>query len=96
MDRDDSLDVEFTSEADADQAETLDKLIGRKIWNVELLEDDTQSMIKICLSQEDDDYLLIHCEGADLYLVEPKMKVSPLKTTSCKARGELFSCVPRG
>ena len=74
MDRDDSLDVEFTSKADADQAETLDKLIGRKIWNVELLEDDTQSMIKICLSQEDDDYLLIHCEGADLYLVEPKMK----------------------
>ena len=36
MDRDDSLDVEFTSEADADQAETLDKLIGRKIWNVNL------------------------------------------------------------
>ena len=74
MDGDDSLDVEFTSEADEQQAETLDKLIGRKIWNVELLEDDTQSMIKICLSQEDDDYLLIHCEGADLYLVEPKMK----------------------
>lgn len=74
MDGDDSLDVEFTSEADANQAETLDKLIGRKIWNVELLEDNTQSMIKICLSQEDDDYLLIHCEGADLYLVEPKMK----------------------
>lgn len=74
MDGDDSLDVEFTSEADEKQAETLDKLIGRKIWNVELLENDTQSMIKICLSQEDDDYLLIHCEGADLYLVEPKMK----------------------
>lgn len=74
MDGDDSLDVEFTSEADEKQAETLDKLIGRKIWNVELLEDNTQSMIKICLSQEDDDYLLIHCEGADLYLVEPKMK----------------------
>lgn len=74
MDGDDSLDVEFTSEADEQQAETLDKLIGRKIWNVELLEDNTQSMIKICLSQEDDDYLLIHCEGADLYLVEPKMK----------------------
>ena len=74
MDGDDSLDVEFTSEADEQQAETLDKLIGRKIWNVELLEDDTQSMIKICFSREDDDYLLIHCEGADLYLVEPKMK----------------------
>jgi len=96
MDEDDSLDIEFISEADADQAETLDKLIGRKIWNVELLEDDTQSMIKICLSQEEDDYLLIHCEGADLYLVEPKNEGSPLKTTSCKARGKPFSCVPRG
>ena len=74
MDQEDSLEIEFTSEADEQQAETLDKLIGRKIWNVELLEDDTQSMIKICFSREDDDYLLIHCEGADLYLVEPKMK----------------------
>ena len=76
MDQEDNLDldVEFISEADSKQAETLDKLIGRKIWNVELLEDNTQSMIKICFSQEEDDYLLIHCEGADLYLVEPKMK----------------------
>jgi len=74
MDKEDNLDVEFTSEADEKQAELLDRLIGRKIWNVELLEDDSQSMIKICLSPVEDDYLLIHCEGADLYLVEPKMK----------------------
>lgn len=74
MDQEDNLklDVKFISEADSKQAETLDKMIGRKIWNIELLEDDTQSMIKICFSEDDSDYLLIHCEGADLYLVEPK------------------------
>ena len=74
MDREDSLDVEFYSEADEAQAEALDKLVGRKIWNVELLEDDKQSMIRIFFSENEDDYLLIHCEGADLYIVEPKPK----------------------
>jgi len=74
LDREDSLDVEFYSEADEAQAEALDKLVGRKIWNVELLEDDKQSMIRIFFSENEDDYLLIHCEGADLYIVEPKPK----------------------
>ena len=62
------------NEADSNQAEMLDKLIGRKIWNVELLEDEVggQSLIKMFFSDEEDDYLMIHCEGADLYLVEPK------------------------
>ena len=72
MDREDSLDVEFISEADETQAETLDKLVGRKIWNVEFLSDDETAMIKICFSENEEDYLLIHCQGADLYLVEPK------------------------
>jgi hypothetical protein len=62
------------NEADSNQAEMLDKLIGRKIWNVELIEDEVggQSLIKMFFSAEEDDYLMIHCEGADLYLVEPK------------------------
>ena len=72
MDQEDSLDIEFTAEADGKQAETLDKIVGRKIWNVELLEDNHQSMIKICFSEDESDYLIIHCDGADLYLVEPK------------------------
>ncbi|MAB53497.1 hypothetical protein [Marinobacter sp.] len=69
MDQENSI-----NEADENQAETLDKLTGKKIWNVELLEDDKQSMIRIFFSDQEDDYLLIHCEGADLYLVEPKPK----------------------
>tara|TARA_R110000796_G_scaffold3509_2_gene13662 strand:- start:1281 stop:1505 length:225 start_codon:yes stop_codon:yes gene_type:complete len=62
------------NEVDFNQAEMLDKLAGRKIWNVELLEDEVggQSLIKMFFSEEEDDYLMIHCEGADLYLVEPK------------------------
>lgn len=74
MDEEASVDVDFISEADEKQAEALDKVVGKNIWNVELLEDNTQSMIKILFSEKEDDYLLIHCEGADLYLVEPKPK----------------------
>jgi|TARA_R110000787_G_scaffold155_1_gene506 hypothetical protein len=68
--------VEFISEADDEQAAMLDKLTGKKIWNVELIEDPDadQSMIRIFFSPEEDDYLMIHCEAASLYLVEPKPK----------------------
>lgn len=60
------------SEVDSDQAEMLDKLAGKKIWNIELLEDETQSMIKIIFNQEEDEFLIIHCEAASLYLIEPR------------------------
>jgi len=65
------------SEADSNQVELLDKLIGKKIWNIELLEDpdEGQSVIRIFFSDDEEDYLMIHCEGADLYVVEPKPKV---------------------
>ena len=71
MDWEDSI-----SEADSDQADMLDKLTGKKIWNVELVEDNIgeQSLIKLFFSSEEDDYLMIHCEGASLYLIEPKPK----------------------
>ncbi len=63
-------------EADDKQTEILDKVTGKKIWNVELLEDEDggQSLIKILFSEEEDDCLMIHCEGADIYLLEPKPK----------------------
>lgn len=68
--------VEFISEADDEQAAMLDKLTGKKIWNVELVEDpdEDQSMIRIFFTPKEDDYLMIHCEGASLYLIEPKPK----------------------
>ena len=65
------------SEADSNQVALLDKLVGKKIWNIELLEDpdEDQSVIRIFFSDDEEDYLMIHCEGADLYVVEPKPKV---------------------
>jgi len=63
-------------EADDKQADMLDKVAGKKIWNIELLEDEdgSQSLIKILFSEGEDDCLMIHCEGADIYLLEPKPK----------------------
>lgn len=69
MDQEDSL-----SELNADQAVVIDKLIGRKIWNIEILEDESESVVKIFFSEEDDDYMMIHAEGMTLYVIEPKPK----------------------
>ena len=71
MDRED-LDIEFTPENQETAQDTLEKVAGRRITHVELLEDNTQALIKICFSKDKDDYLLIHAEGANLYLVEAK------------------------
>jgi len=70
MDRE-SLEVEFEPEQES-KNETLEKIIGRTILSVELLEEDTQAMIKICFSKDKEDFLLIHAEGANIYLIEPK------------------------
>ena len=55
MDKEDSI----ISELDSEQARAVDELIGKKIWNIEILEDGEQSMVKIEFSEEEGDYLLI-------------------------------------
>jgi len=73
MDENDSL----ISELDSEQASAIDSVIGRKIWNVEILEDGDQSMVKIMFSEDDDsDFILIHAEGMDMYIVNQKPKVT--------------------
>ena len=73
MDENDSL----ISELDSEQANAIDSVIGRKIWNVEILEDGDQSMVKIMFSEDDDsDFMLIHAEGMDMYIVNQKHKVT--------------------
>mgnify|MGYP003637712221 FL=1 len=69
MDKENSL-----SELDADQAETVDKLIGRKIWNIEIIEDEEEAVVKILFSEAEDDYMMIHASGMTLYVIEPKPK----------------------
>ena len=73
MDENDSV----ISELDSEQARAIDSVIGRKIWNVEILEDGDQSMVKIMFSEDDDsDFILIHAEGMDMYIVNQKPKVT--------------------
>jgi len=65
------------SELDAQQAEAVDSVIGKKIWNIEILEDGDQSMVKIMFSEdEDSDFILLHAEGLDMYIVNQKPKVT--------------------
>ena len=72
MDRQNSI-----SELDFPQAETIDKLIGRKIWNIEIIEDEEEAVVKILFSEAEDDYMMIHASGMTLYVIEPKPKALP-------------------
>lgn len=62
------------TEVDFEQAEMLDRLIGSKIYNIEILEEDNQAMIKIILDGNDDKFILIHAQGMNMFVVEPKPK----------------------
>ena len=65
------------SELDSEQANAVDSVIGQKIWNIEILEDGDQSMVKIMFSEdEDSDFILLHAEGLDMYIVNEKPKVT--------------------
>ena len=67
----------ITTELNSEQARAIDEVIGKKIWNIEILEDGDESMVKIMFSEEDDsDFMLIHAEGMDMYIVNQKPKVT--------------------
>ena len=71
MDTEDSL-VQRIEELDSDQANIIDSLIGRKIWNIEILEEKNESAIKIQVSEQELDYILIYGKDMDMYVVTPK------------------------
>jgi len=75
MDREDSIE-ELISELSSEQAKVIDSLIGRKIWNIEILEDKDESAIKIYFSDMEGDYMLIHGENMDMYVINPKPDVT--------------------
>ena len=65
------------SELDAEQANAVDSVIGTKFWNIEILEDGDESMVKIMFSEDDNsDFILLHAEGLDMYIVNEKPKVT--------------------
>lgn len=75
MDETDRLERDI-SELDSDQAEIIDSLIGKKIWNIEIIESKDESAIKIQFSEDETDYILIYGENMDLYVLNPKPKVT--------------------
>ena len=73
MDENDSV----ISELDSEQAKAIDSVIGKKIWNIEVLEEGDQSMVKIMFSEDEEtDFILLHAEGMDMYIVNAKPKVT--------------------
>jgi len=71
MDTEDSL-VQTIAALDSEQANIVDSLIGRKIWNIEILEEKNESAIKIQFSEQELDYILIYGKDMDMYVVTPK------------------------
>jgi len=75
MDKEDSL-VQTIAALDSEQADVIDGLIGRKIWNIEILEDEHDSAIKIQFSEMDHDYILIYGQNMDMYVLNAKPDVT--------------------
>ena len=75
MDREDRIE-DLLSELDSEQAKVIDGLIGRKIWNIEILEEKDESAIKIQFSEQEMDYILIYGKQMDMYVVNAKPDVT--------------------
>jgi len=75
MDEEDSL-VQRIAELDSEQAKVIDGLIGKKIWNIEILEDHQDSAIKIQFSEDETDYILIYGQNIDMYVLSAKPGVT--------------------
>jgi hypothetical protein len=75
MDELDRLEEEIAA-LDSEQSEVIDGLIGKKIWNIEIIESEEESAIKIQFSEDEVDYILIYGENMDMYVLNPKPKVT--------------------
>jgi hypothetical protein len=56
----------------SEQLDILDKLIGRKIWDIEIIEEEPLAIIRIFLSETEDDYIEINAEYMQMLYVSPK------------------------
>ena len=56
----------------SEQLEILDKLIGRKIWDIEIIEEEPLAILRIFLSETEDDYIEINAEYMQMLYVSPK------------------------
>lgn len=58
----------------SEQLDILDKLIGRKIWDIEIIEESPLAILRIFLSENEDDYIEINAEYMQMLYVSPKPK----------------------
>ena len=56
----------------SEQIEILDKLIGRKIWDIEIIEEQPLAIIRIFFNENEDDYIEINAEYMQMLYVSPK------------------------
>ena len=56
----------------SEQIEILDKLIGRKIWDIEIIEEEPLAILRIFLSETEDDYIEINAEYMQMLYISPK------------------------
>jgi hypothetical protein len=56
----------------SEQLDILDKLIGRKIWDIEIIEEEPLAIIRIFLSETEDDYIEINAEYMQMLYISPK------------------------
>ena len=56
----------------SEQLDILDKLIGRKIWDIEIIEEDPLSVIRIFFNENEDDYIEINAEYMQMLYISPK------------------------
>lgn len=56
----------------SEQLDILDKLIGRKIWDIEIIEEEPLAILRIFLSETEDDYIEINAEYMQMLYVSPK------------------------
>ena len=56
----------------SEQVDILDKLIGRKIWDIEIIEEEPLAILRIFLSETEDDYIEINAEYMQMLYISPK------------------------
>ncbi len=56
----------------SEQIDILDKLIGRQIWDIEIIEEQPLSIIRIFFTENEDDYIEINAEYMQMLYISPK------------------------
>lgn len=58
----------------SEQVEVLDKLIGKKIQDIEIIEDGAEAIVKIIFDDEGLDYIEFYAQYMQMVYVSPKPK----------------------